>query len=49
MKASKYNDGSNSLLHKCEDGDSQWILRYIIHEHRREMGLGVLDALRKVS
>lgn len=34
--------GSGLLLHKREDGGTQWIYRYTIHDLRREIGLGTL-------
>ena len=35
----KYNDGGGLWLHKRETG-AQWVLRFVIHGRRREMGLG---------
>jgi integrase len=41
----KYEDGNGLRLVKREDGGGQWVLRYTIHERRREMGLGGLTSL----
>ena len=41
----KYEDGNGLRLVKREDGGGQWVLRYTIHERRREMGLGGLASL----
>lgn len=30
LKAGKYNNDNNLLLHKHKDGCAQWILRYIL-------------------
>lgn len=41
----KHEDGNGLRLVKREDGGGQWVLRYTIHERRREMGLGGLASL----
>ena len=36
----KHADGGGLWLFKRQDGGAQWFLRYTIHGHRHEMGLG---------
>lgn len=45
-RAGKVCDSAGLLLHTGKNGGAQWIYRYTLHKHRREMGLG---ALRDVS
>lgn len=36
----KYADGAGLWLHRRPDGGASWVLRYVVHGRRREMGLG---------
>ncbi|GAA4665915.1 hypothetical protein [Bartonella pachyuromydis] len=36
LEASKVNDGTCLLLHKPNDGSTQWIEHYTIYKHRHE-------------
>ncbi|UTO27748.1 DUF4102 domain-containing protein [Bartonella harrusi] len=42
MGAGKAYDGAGLYLHKCKDGDAQWLYCHTIHARRHEMGLGAL-------
>lgn len=42
LKPGKYSDGAGLWLWKRKDGGGQWVLRYVLHGKRREMGLGSL-------
>ena len=44
-KPGKHNDGSGLWFHKRADGGTHWVLRVVVHERRREMGLGDYPAV----